>query len=285
MFPQRVLSFISIFISFTLSCCIRDYTVPEPIIEVLEPRGFSVKIPHSDGISIFAFHGNINQEMDNLEAGQFSKDILKRTGDFWIFKDLHTKLNVGDKIYFWLFVIKNGLGYRYDDGVYTVKDDTNIIPDGPGQESTIRPIFEPTIGPNAEHTTKVANDVPTATESTTLIKICERTILNITDLLLKLRTEVSSLKDTNEILREISEKHHDSARTLKVEGRIPVNEDALSTVKGIIKQKLALSIEIVEARRNKDGGITFETTSLDDKVQIIKAAKEKLRYSKIFLTY
>lgn len=96
---------------------------------------------------------------------------------------------------------------------------------------------------------------------------------------------MNSLKEINEILREISEKHPESTRTLKVEGRIPVNEDALDTVKGIIKQKLLLSIEIVKAKRNKDGSITFETSSLDDKVQIVKAAKEKLKYSKIYLTY
>ncbi|KAL3266351.1 hypothetical protein HHI36_010529 [Cryptolaemus montrouzieri] len=118
-----------------------------------------------------------------------------------------------------------------------------------------------------------------------MMRTCQNTILNITDSLLKLQTEVSSLKDTNEILREIAEKHPASARTLKVKGGIPVNEDALSTVQGIIEQKLALSIEVVKATRNEDDSITFEAGSLDDKVQIIKAAKEKLRYSRIYLTY
>ncbi|KAL3266352.1 hypothetical protein HHI36_010530 [Cryptolaemus montrouzieri] len=101
-------------------CCVRDYTVPEPEIELIYPKGFSVKIPHSDGISVFAFHGRINEKMDHLEAGKFSKDIIKRTGNYWIFEDHHTKLNVGDRIYYWLFVIKNGLGFRYDDGEYIV---------------------------------------------------------------------------------------------------------------------------------------------------------------------
>lgn len=103
-----------------VGCCGNQYKIPEPKFELLYPRGFSVKIPHSDGISIFAFHGNINEELDFLEAGQFSKDISKRTGDYWIFEDRTCRLKVGDRINFWLFVIKDKLGYRYDDGEYTI---------------------------------------------------------------------------------------------------------------------------------------------------------------------
>ncbi|XP_044749439.1 beta-1,3-glucan-binding protein 2-like [Coccinella septempunctata] len=268
-------------LNVVLSSCDDDYYVPEPKFELLFPKGFSVKIPHSEGISIFAFHGKINEEMGFLEAGTFSKDTCRRSGDYWIFEDRQTNLRVGDKIYYWLFVVKHSKGYRYDNGEFTVRDDTPYRIDGIHSG--------PTVGSSAatdnEDTTKANEISTTATEPINTSRQCKSAILNITDALLKLRSEVNSLKDTNEILREISEKHPESARTLKVEGRIPYNEDALGTVKGIIEQKLLLSIEIAKARRNNDRSITFQTSSVDDKVQIIKAAKEKLRYSKIYITY
>ncbi|KAJ8970984.1 hypothetical protein NQ314_000945 [Rhamnusium bicolor] len=99
----------------------QDYTVPEPTIEVFTPKGFQISIPHEEGINLFAFHGNINVPMEGLDAGQFSRDILKRRGDRWVFEDKRSKLKKGDVIYYWLFVIKDSLGYRYDDGVFIVE--------------------------------------------------------------------------------------------------------------------------------------------------------------------
>lgn len=73
-----------------------------------------------DGFSLFAFHGNLNQEMEGLEAGQWARDITKAKQGRWTFRDRNAELKIGDKIYFWTYVIKNGLGYRQDDGVWTV---------------------------------------------------------------------------------------------------------------------------------------------------------------------
>ncbi|XP_045479918.1 beta-1,3-glucan-binding protein-like [Harmonia axyridis] len=281
--------FALLFILFNLwnvafCCCGHEYTVPEPKFELLYPRGFSVKIPHSDGISIFAFHGKINERMDSLEAGYFSKDILNRTGDFWVFEDRRTNLRVGDKIYFWLFVIRNALGFRYDNGEFVVKDDTPYRIDGIQEESTSLPPPPSSTATDNDLTTE-ANKIVTTGDPITEAKRCGSALMNLTSALLQLRSEVNSLKDVNGILREISEKYPESARKLKIEGRLPANEDALATVKGIIEQKLLLSIEIAKAWRNKDGSITFETSNLDDKLRIIKAAKERLRYSKMYLTY
>lgn len=95
------------------------YQVPDPTI-VTHPRGFEVSIPDDDGVQLFAFHGNINKPLEGWAAGTFSRDVLKKTKDRWVFKDKRTRLHPGDTIYYWLFVIKDNLGYRYDDGVYTV---------------------------------------------------------------------------------------------------------------------------------------------------------------------
>lgn len=95
-----------------------QYEVPEPTIEVLKPKGFKVSIPDEDGITLFAFHGNVNRQMDNLEAGDMSKDILKKYKGKWTFFERKLKLKKGDTVYFWLFVIKDGLGYRLDDASF-----------------------------------------------------------------------------------------------------------------------------------------------------------------------
>lgn len=97
------------------------YKVPTATVEVLHPKGFQVSIPHEEGITLFAFHGKLNEPMVGLEAGQWSRDITKHRNGRWTFIDHNTKLEEGDTIYYWTYVIHNGLGYREDRGVYEVE--------------------------------------------------------------------------------------------------------------------------------------------------------------------
>ncbi|CAG9782085.1 unnamed protein product [Diatraea saccharalis] len=101
-----------------------QYKVPPAKLEAIWPKGLRVSIP-DDGFSLFAFHGKLNEEMNGLEAGQWARDITKAKGGRWTFKDGNAKLNIGDKIYFWTYVIKDGLGYRQDDGEWTVTEYVN----------------------------------------------------------------------------------------------------------------------------------------------------------------
>lgn len=118
-------SLVVLIVVLTLKLAKSDYTVPEPYIQTFV-KGFRVSVPHEEGVRLFAFHGNINQPMDGLEAGQFSKDILKKCGDKWVFQDRTTKLQPGDVIYYWLYILRDGLGYRYDDGSFTVKGNLDV---------------------------------------------------------------------------------------------------------------------------------------------------------------
>ncbi|CAH0398896.1 unnamed protein product [Chilo suppressalis] len=115
-----------------------QYMVPPAKLEAIWPRGLRVSIP-DDGFSLFAFHGKLNEEMDGLEAGQWARDITKAKEGRWTFRDRNAKLNIGDKIYFWTYVIKDGLGYRQDDGEWTVTGYVNE--DGtPADPSKIPPV-------------------------------------------------------------------------------------------------------------------------------------------------
>lgn len=97
------------------------YQVPVPVIEALSPRGIRVSIPDEEGIELLAFHGNINKPLIDIEAGELSRDVIQKTGDRWVYLDYRPKLKVGDVIRYWLFVIKNRLGYRYDHGKFIVQ--------------------------------------------------------------------------------------------------------------------------------------------------------------------
>ncbi|XP_067004775.1 uncharacterized protein [Anabrus simplex] len=98
------------------------YTVPEAVVEPLQPRGLRVSIPDSPGIEIFAFHGNVNRPMSSLEAGTMSKDVMYPTNGRWVFEDPDVELKKGDTIYYWTYVIRCGLGYRRDNQKFVVND-------------------------------------------------------------------------------------------------------------------------------------------------------------------
>ncbi|XP_068618153.1 beta-1,3-glucan-binding protein-like [Battus philenor] len=135
----------------------QKYTVPPAKLEALYPQGLRVSVK-DEGFSLFAFHGNLNEEMEGLEAGHWSRDITKPKNGFWIFRDKNAKLKLGDKIYFWTYVIKDGLGYRQDNGEWTV---TEFVHDD-GTPVT----GEPTPGPTVSPTGSSAYVPPPVTTST-----------------------------------------------------------------------------------------------------------------------
>ncbi|XP_063234625.1 beta-1,3-glucan-binding protein 1-like [Bacillus rossius redtenbacheri] len=122
------------------------YTVPEPTLEALKPKGLRVSIPDEPGVQLFAFHGNVNKPMEGLEGGHLSRDILKPKNGRWVFEDPRVRLKLNDTIYFWLYVQVDGLGYRRDDQKWTV---TGFVdpdtPPAPGPAPTPAP--KPTPAP------------------------------------------------------------------------------------------------------------------------------------------
>jgi len=101
-------------------CFGHGYEVPEAQVRVFYPKGFEVSIPDAEGISLFAFHGKLNEEFDGLEAGQWARDIPTAKRGRWTFRDRETKLNQGDTLYFWIYIVHKGLGYRQDEGAHVV---------------------------------------------------------------------------------------------------------------------------------------------------------------------
>jgi len=138
---NKLLASISLFLMLTLCVDfhVNAYEVPAAKIDVYYPKGFEVSIPDEPGITLFAFHGKLNEEMEGLEAGTWARDIVKAKNGRWTFRDKITQLKIGDTLYYWTYVIYNGLGYREDDGVYVVRGYANSTMPGvviPGVSST-----------------------------------------------------------------------------------------------------------------------------------------------------
>ncbi|CAH4032914.1 beta-1,3-glucan-binding protein-like isoform X1 [Pieris brassicae] len=156
--------FLLLFSSFYYVLC---YEVPKAKFQAIYPKGLKVIIP-DDGFSLVAFHGKLNEEMDGLEGGTWSADIPKADNGEWIFRDDNVEMKLGDKVYFWTFAIKNGLGYRQDDGEWSVDGYVDAsgnpvyVQDGTTEVPTTIP---PTTPPTTPTTTPPTT--PSTTPSTT----------------------------------------------------------------------------------------------------------------------
>ncbi|XP_050312314.1 gram-negative bacteria-binding protein 3-like [Anthonomus grandis grandis] len=235
------------FLLFSLAVATFPYKVPRPKIRVFS-RGFSVSIPDEEGVETFAFHGNINKEMDGLEAGQFSQDILKKRGNQWVFEDDRVILKRGDKIYFWLFVIKDRLGYRYDNGVYIVDDialerDPSFL--SKPSPAWVYDVDPPNAGKNFDLLPKESSCH------------CEK------------------LQQENRVLSEMLV----DLKTVRLLGRSTAQHYA--TVKDFVQNWLASSllltdIKVVSAEALAEDLVSFTVDRIEDKVRIIMAAKAQL---------
>ncbi|XP_026734114.1 beta-1,3-glucan-binding protein-like [Trichoplusia ni] len=136
-----------LFILFVLigTCLAQNYEVPEPTVEALFPKGFKVSLK-DDGYSFFGFRGNINEEFHEVKEGQIKADIVSKQGGYWVYKNRSKKLEVGDTIFYWIYVIKDGKGAMSPVFDYTVTE----IP-APGSS--------PGKGPKAPQKTTTENDL------------------------------------------------------------------------------------------------------------------------------
>ncbi|XP_066151348.1 uncharacterized protein [Euwallacea fornicatus] len=287
---MMLLSVVVLAFSLTYSLCSGDYTVPAPKIEIFN-KGFRFSIPHEEGVELFAFHGNINKPMNDLEAGYFSKDILKKCNDRWVFEDKTSRLVAGDTVYFWLFVIKDGLGYRYDDGKYIVRDISGADPLNCTSAQNVNFLFNPEewdqhnplldVRYNRMNTPTNSNK-PMAREMATYsqVSICCDLFINSSYNLLHLAFENERLETENRILYKLVQKNDYYATVLNVFGRFPSGSTPKEFAQALVKEKLRLDhVNVVEARPIPDGGISFTVENLRHKIDVIVAAKTKLEGS------
>lgn len=100
--------------------CVGKFAVPSASFEVISPKGFRVSIPDIEGITLFGFHGS-PFPMRSPRVGLWPRDVTKPTNGRWTYTNRDAELNLGDKIYFWTYVVYDGVGYREEDGEWTVR--------------------------------------------------------------------------------------------------------------------------------------------------------------------
>ncbi|XP_034831387.1 LOW QUALITY PROTEIN: beta-1,3-glucan-binding protein-like [Maniola hyperantus] len=119
-----------------LSLCfikVSAYKVPPVKFEAVYPTGYFRLSMRDDGYSLLQFHANINKKLGVLEPGQILQSLHKpENGAPWTFHGYGLKLKLGDRLYYWIVVMKNDLTYR-QEGEWTVtefvsEDGTRVDP-------------------------------------------------------------------------------------------------------------------------------------------------------------
>ncbi|XP_038048503.1 beta-1,3-glucan-binding protein-like [Patiria miniata] len=86
------------------------YSIPTPEISLLSPQGIRFAIPTNPGISLVAFHYNIDTPLYKVDAGQYNVDVTYASGGYWVHQN--TGISVaGKNVYYWVLVVYNGGGY------------------------------------------------------------------------------------------------------------------------------------------------------------------------------
>lgn len=96
------------------------YEVPQATVKVLHPKGFEVSIPDEPGISLFAFHGKLNEEMSDLSDQTWATDVVSARNGRWIYRNRQQKLQPGDILYYWTTARYKGLDYHNYNQRYVV---------------------------------------------------------------------------------------------------------------------------------------------------------------------
>lgn len=72
---------------------------------------------------MFGFHGRINEVIYDGGDEAISGDVLQQINGKWTLHKENIILLENDEIYYWLFVVRENIGYRLDGQSYVVKSE------------------------------------------------------------------------------------------------------------------------------------------------------------------
>lgn len=74
-------------------------------------------------MELFIFHGRLNRALKPNEPGEIHGEVSAASVDGrWTFVNDDKQLVIGDVINYWIYVQRNGIGYRLDNQQFTVRD-------------------------------------------------------------------------------------------------------------------------------------------------------------------
>ncbi|XP_064612240.1 beta-1,3-glucan-binding protein-like isoform X1 [Liolophura sinensis] len=112
-----------------LVCCVGvAHCVIRTSISRLQPKGIRFSVQDEAGVSLVGVHYSINKPIRNVEAGTFNYDVNSKTGSFWVHENRQVVLSPGDKVYYWVYWVKEGRGEQLLNQVWTVPSEVTQKP-------------------------------------------------------------------------------------------------------------------------------------------------------------
>ncbi|EDW91396.1 gram-negative bacteria-binding protein 3 [Drosophila yakuba] len=111
MSPTSKLPVYLLLVAILVGGCL-SYDVPKANVKVNSPKGFEVSIPDEPGLSLFAFHGKVNEEMDDLTDQTWAADVVSSRNGRWTYRNRNQRLQPGDVLYYWTTARYNGVDYH-----------------------------------------------------------------------------------------------------------------------------------------------------------------------------
>ncbi|XP_071483403.1 beta-1,3-glucan-binding protein-like [Diadema antillarum] len=102
-----------------------SYQVQTPQISLVSPQGIRFAYPHEDGVSLVAYHYNINRPLNGVAAGDYNYDVTEPTGNYWVHEKTDINPQIGDTVYYWVYVVYNGVGYQLLEQSWAVPEPTS----------------------------------------------------------------------------------------------------------------------------------------------------------------
>jgi len=108
--------------SVLITTGVAKFKISDVNIEVFQPKGLRISYQDEPGLELFAFHGQVNSQLDENEHGEISGEVTKPESNYWVIYKPDIELKIGDEVNYWIYVQHNRLGYRKDGVKFKVKE-------------------------------------------------------------------------------------------------------------------------------------------------------------------
>lgn len=175
-------------------------------------------------------------------------------------------------------------GYKPTRPPY-VRPTSQPVDDKKRPEDCVCPIPQPCAIPTTSTTTQSpVMEAATPSITDTIVNIWAESLNNATEEKIYYTTKLDYLTMQNDHLINVLQlSDHPNLNKLIITGRIPQGGDSEDFVKTLFREKLAVKEKIVSSERDSNNNIVVELTSLKSKMDVLYAAKEKLKFSQIVI--
>ncbi|KAF5280021.1 hypothetical protein FQA39_LY05402 [Lamprigera yunnana] len=176
-----------------------DYQIPAPEI-LISHNALKISIADENGIELFYLQGRLHKR--NGQVFEIVLETREKTNGRWVLIDRDDTFEVGDSITYWMYVKKNGLGYRAPYANYEIKDLIMYTTSSTTERfryTTQKSLFEfndpVNLDGNLEEIENIECDVT-----------CTAQLQNMTEVTSEMRLQIKSLEETiAQLLDKVSE--------------------------------------------------------------------------------